>query len=485
MCLSILFPVLRVGDWQHVLMRSGLEALESVVSRPLLVGVEAEPFETPWRGPAGESLAVAQPRTVSEIRSIVAWARDRATRRDPVRLIPQGSNTGLVGASTPSPDGPPVLIVSTAFMHPEILIDVDSATALVSGATTLSQLNEAVAVHGLELPIDVASDPYISAMVATNTGGARAMRNGTMANWVHGVEAVIADRACSVIGSCRPLRKNATGPQAHQWMIGSSGAFGIITRCALELNPVPRSSATVLIGPIEDRVAIELLQHLRLSMGSALAAFEVMSPAAVSAGLAQMAEVLQVDPGSGNEVTILVEASADADPTDLLVASVAEFSGTGLDLTERTLLAPPARIWALRHTITAGLRSRGSVLGFDLSVSPAQLVALRHALRDLLAERWPDAEFADFGHWGDGGTHANVVLPAEMSGDPAAEIRSAVFGLVIDRFNGSFSAEHGIGPINAEWWRATTSAAEVAVLTATKDAVDPLRILGHPGIPFA
>ena len=152
----------------------------------------------------------------------------------------------------------------------------------------------------------------------------------------------------------------------------------------------------------------------------------------------------------------------------------------------RSAAASLPKAWALRHAITEGLRAQGEVLGFDLSVRPSDLPALRAGVRELAAGTDPALVVADFGHWGDGGIHANVVVPGGHEADPHAveRLRSDIYAMVTDTFGGSWSAEHGVGPLNAAEWTATVPAAEAAALRSLRDVVDPMRILGHPGLPF-
>jgi FAD/FMN-containing dehydrogenase len=150
------------------------------------------------------------------------------------------------------------------------------------------------------------------------------------------------------------------------------------------------------------------------------------------------------------------------------------------------VLVPPERAWALRHAVTAALAAEGTVLGFDLSVPPSVLPTLRRAVRAVVQERAPGWQVADFGHWGDGGVHCNLVVgaPVALDADLAGSMRSAIYELV-DRLGGSYSAEHGIGPLNSDWWRRHTPPAQQRLLAAFKQQVDPLGVLGHPGVPFA
>jgi FAD/FMN-containing dehydrogenase len=144
----------------------------------------------------------------------------------------------------------------------------------------------------------------------------------------------------------------------------------------------------------------------------------------------------------------------------------------------------PHDAWALRHSVTEGLARRGTVVGVDVSVRRSDLPAFVAAAAHLVAEQVPGGLLADFGHWGDGGVHANVVLPSEAHRHEQARVRELLLDLAVRRFGGSFSAEHGVGPITADWWRATTSAGTARLVAAAADAADPLGILGHPDLPF-
>ncbi len=457
-------------------MSQVLEELSANLTRPLLRGSEAGGHEQPWRGRPGRALAVALPQNVSEVRSIVRWAREHR-----IGLLPQGAVTGLVGASTPPPDGPAPLVVSTDALRSRIEVREVEAVAVLDAGVRLSELNSAAAAHGLELPVDLAADPALGAMVATNTGGTRVLRHGAMSNHVLGVQAVIADAEVSVVGDLRGLRKDNTGPDPTRLLIGSAGSFGIITSVAVALSPIPADRATALIGPIADTATIGLLGELRCSLAEQLSVFEVMCPTAVRAGMSTMAGSPPIDPGHDPQVTVLVEASGPPSSADLLLQAV-----DAAGLSDTAVAVPPAVAWALRHGITEGLRHRGTVLGFDLCVRTPDLPALRSAMRELVALRQPSAELADFGHWGDGGVHANVVIPHGDALEPTTvdTLREAVSDLVTERFDGSWSAEHGIGPMNAHQWVHRTPPAVRAQIRSHKTAVDPLGILGHPGLPF-
>ena len=166
-------------------------------------------YEQPARGPAGRAAAVALPSSTAELREVV-----RDAVRAGTRLIPQGANSGLVGASVPPPTGDAV-VVCLDRLDGVVEFDPTEGVAVVRAGTRLSALAEVAAPHGLHLPVDLAADPSIGGMVATNTGGSRVMRYGPMRAHVLGPRrsVVRCGSARTAAGSTRPTRSSA--PVAH------------------------------------------------------------------------------------------------------------------------------------------------------------------------------------------------------------------------------------------------------------------------------
>lgn len=437
----------------------------------------------PWRGESGDALAVARPDSLEGVRAVVGWARRHRTR-----LVPQGANTGLVGASTP-PAGSDAVVLSLTRLRSAPVIDPVDRTAVAGAGVRLSELNEAAAEHGLSLPIDLGADPTLGGMVSTNTGGARMLRHGDMRRAVLGVRAVLADPAVSVVDELTTLRKHNVGASFGQLLIGASGAFGIVTDVAVELTPLPADRSCAWLLPVDGPAAIACLLALEASCGDELSAFEVLSSVAFEAGTSSSGTTARpFGDRPPPERSALVELAGAPGTEQRLVSALEQLSARGL--VSDAVVLPPGPAWAIRHAVTEGLARRSTVLGFDVSVPRPVLADLVTAVSSGLADELPRARLADFGHWGDGGVHCNVCFP-HVDGVPRppddherAVARELVLGLVVDRFGGSFSAEHGLGPANADWWRRTTAAGTRAALRALSRTVDPLGILGHPGLPY-
>jgi FAD/FMN-containing dehydrogenase len=435
-------------------------------------------FEEPARGERGHAALVLAPADVDEVREVV-----RLAVADGVRLLPQGANTGLVGASVPPAD-PPTAVLTSERLRAPIELDADDATAVVDAGTRLSELNAAAAAHGLELPIDLAADPAVGGMIATNTGGARVLRYGPMRRHVLAVEVVAADGEASVLGSRRGLRKDSRGIDAAQLAIGSGGTLGVITGAVVSLTAVPRRRQTWWLAVAEPNRVVGLLALLERRRPESVSAFEFVSRPALERTLA--APGSPPNPfGSGVPAgAVLAEWSLGGDAASGVEDDIDAAFAAGL-ITDGRLVDPSAA-WGLRHRVSESLRTLGVVLGHDVSVPRAALMEVRRRAIDAVAAVAAHAVMCDFGHAGDGGLHLNVLFPAECP-PPTRRQRTAIRARIDDIVagaGGSYSAEHGLGPLNAERWLATTPPAQRRLVAAVKDAVDPRHILGHPGHPY-
>lgn len=464
------------ADMDDADMDDALDQLRGRIGSGAVLGTDDDlgAYETPARGPRGSAMAVLRPDTVDAVRSVLRWAREHG-----IKVIPQGANSGLVEASTPTASGREV-VLSTERLRPEIFIDPVDRVAVVGAGTRLSELNDAAAAFGLHLPIDLGADPSIGGMAATNTGGSRMIAHGDMRRQILGMRCVIADSDCSVIDELTTLRKDNTGTKFWPLVVGSGGAFGVITDVAVSLAPTPTHRATMWLLPSRDEDLLVMLDGLERSLGPLLSAFEVISPAALDA-VAALDEAPRLPFGApGSSRIALVEASGTAPVEDALLAAVATLSGRAEPVD--AVVVPVDSSWAVRHRVSGALADRGRIIGADVSVPRSSLPTLLADVESAVSGL-SGAVLADFGHWGDGGVHCSVVVPRSTDEQLCEAVREAVFD-VVDRLGGSFSAEHGIGPINAARWETDTSFERRTLLGALSATVDPLGILGHPGLPY-
>jgi FAD/FMN-containing dehydrogenase len=156
-------------------------------------------------------------------------------------------------------------------------------------------------------------------------------------------------------------------------------------------------------------------------------------------------------------------------------------SEAGKDLTD-IFPGKPAELWDIRHHVSESHRHEGEVLGLDISVPRSSMPALVEAARDRLAPDYPFIRVCDFGHWGDGGVHLNLVWKKDEAARPTpelkAELQLLIYDLAVTRFRGSYSAEHGVGPHNQAFYDRYTPKLVREICRALKARLDPTGTLG-------
>jgi FAD/FMN-containing dehydrogenase len=324
-------------------------------------------------------------------------------------------------------------------------------------------------------------------MIATNTGGTRLLKYGDVRHNLQGIEVVLADG--TVIEAMNHLRKNNTGLDLKQLFVGTSGTFGVITGAVLQVVPLSRQHTTALVGCVSGETVLALLQNLERELADVFTAYEVISANALAPVFTHHTDIR--NPYGTSRIpayTALVELSSTLSPAALNLSEILEErlgdfleGGAGEGVTD-VFMGKPEDFWAIRHHISESLRSEGKVLAFDISVPRSRMAAFTEAAVLLLAQHYPFVRACDFGHWGDGGTHLNLVWDETKAPVPSAELvpelQARIYDLAVTGFDGSYSAEHGVGPHNQRFYDAYTPEAVKAVNRALKQWLDPKALLG-------
>ena len=436
-------------------------------------------YEQGWRYGQGKALAAVRPGSTEEVSRLLAFASERG-----LRVIAQGANTGLVGASTPDASGD-MLVLSLERLSRTLEIDAVDRTVVAGGGVLLSQLEAALAEKGLMFAIDLGADPTVGGMIATNAAGTRVLRYGDMRQNVLGLEVVLADG--TVLDLMSPLRKNNTGLDAKQLFVGTSGVFGVVTRAVLRTAPRPAQRAAAFVGAADGGTVLRLLTHLEGRLADVLTAFEVISAAALGPVFRYQPRLRNPFGPALPPYTVLVELSTTLPAERLALDELLESTlGAALEddaLAGITDIFPgkPADLWDVRHHVSESLRHEGEVVAFDISVPRARVADFVVAARESIAP-YPFIRPCDYGHWGDGGVHLNLIWKKEDAPKPTAELKAElqplVYDLAVSRFQGSFSAEHGIGPHNQDFYDRYTPELVREVCRDLKRRFDPQGLLG-------
>ncbi len=438
--------------------------LQEIVGTPhvLLDDDVRAPYETDWtRRFHGRARAVVRPASSAEVAAVLLACAARGAG-----VVPQGGNTGLVGASVPR-DGEVVLSLARL----DDVGEVDPATLQVDAGAgaTLAALQELAASAGLDAGVDFAArdSATLGGLVACDAGGIRAVRHGTVRARVAGLEAVLADG--SVVRRLSGLLKDNAGYDLTALLVGSEGTLGVVTRVRWRLVPRPGARALALIGLDSLARAAPLLEAVRPVLSS-LEACEFITDDGLTLVLEHLRIGSPVEPRS--PAYVLLEC-AGADPVAELAAAL-EAAGVD-DAVVADDTAGRERLWRVREAHTDAIAAAGIPHKLDVGVPLARLAEFVARVPERLAEVAPDARAILFGHLGDGNVHVNVLGP-----DPEDEAADeAVLRLAAD-CGGTISAEHGVGVAKAKWLGLARSPEEIAAMRAVKTALDPRDLL-NPG----
>jgi FAD/FMN-containing dehydrogenase len=422
-------------------------------------------YETDWtRRFTGSARCVVRPADTAQVAAVV-----RACAAAGAPIAVQGGNTGLVGGGVPG--GGEVLVSLTRLTELEP-VDPIEAQLTVGAGVTLEKLQAHARAAGLDVGVDLAarSAATIGGMVATNAGGIRVLRYGSMRDQLTGVEAVLADG--TVLTRLAGLAKDNTGYDLTQLLAGSEGTLAIITRVRLRLVPLLPARAVALVAVDGTEGALELLAAARGRLGT-LAAAEVCYPDGIE--LVRSYGRLPAPFADSYGAYVLLECAAHTDPTDELLELLGDCDAVA-DATVASDAAGRARLWAYRETHTEAISAAGVPVKLDVCVPLRELAGLVEELPATVRAIAPNARTIVFGHINEGNLHVNVL----DTGEQAEQVSDAVLHAVARR-RGSISSEHGVGRAKVPWLALSRSAQEIAALHRIKVAFDPAGLL-NPGV---
>lgn len=437
---------------------------------------DLRPQLTEWRNVLhGKTLAMVRPGSTLEVSRVL-----QACSRAKTAVVPQGGNTGLCGGAIPDDSGTQVLL-SLSRMNRIRAMNTEDFSVVVEAGCILANLQQAALDSGLYFPLSLSAEGscQIGGNLSTNAGGINVIRYGNARQQVLGLEVVLSDG--TIINGLRALHKDTAGYDLKQLFIGSEGTLGIITAACLRLYPHPGETATALAGLDDAADAVKLLGVLRRALGDRIEAFELISGRAMRfvdrhiAGCTVPGEV-------GGEWFVLTEVALGGDSEILEAAlTLALRDGLIVDALVAKNAAESESLWRMRHSISEAQKFEGPSIKHDIAIPIAAMRQFLAECEARLRDLEPTARPVIFGHVGDGNLHYNLSVSAEIAGDPvrAKRITTTIYDLVSE-FDGTISAEHGIGVLKKDYLAQYRSAVEVDLMRRLKACLDPGNTL-NPG----
>jgi D-lactate dehydrogenase (cytochrome) len=456
--------------------------IETVGRTNVLTGEDMSRFLTDWRGRfTGRAQAVIRPADAHEVAAIVRLC---VSYRIPI--VPQGGNTGLVLGSVPDDSGN-AIVLSLVRMNRVRRIDAINNTLTAEAGCLLQQVQEAAAAEQRLFPLSLASEGSctIGGNLSTNAGGTAVLRYGTMRELTLGLEVVTPQG--DIWDGLRGLRKDNTGYDLRDLFIGAEGTLGIITAAVLKLHAQPAARLTALFALQTPRDALSLLSIAQHRCDASLTGFELMS-----AFCLQLVEkhfpTLRSSFSERHAQYVLLElsdAESEAHASAMLEALASDAMERGLiqDAAVASSLTQSQAMWQLREHISMAQAAEGKNIKHDIAVPVSRLADFMAETDALLQQKFPACRMVTFGHLGDGNLHYNVSAPVGHNDDDFLLQQQAINQLVHDKvhqYEGSISAEHGLGALKREEIRRYKSGTELNMMVAIKRALDPLNLM-NPG----
>jgi len=440
-------------------------------------------YELDWRKrERGKALAVVRPCSTEQVAQVVKVCATAG-----ISIVPQGGNTGMVVGSTPDGTGTQV-VLSLTRMNAIRSLDAANLTMTVEAGCVLQNLQEACEKAGFLFPLSLASEGSctIGGNLGTNAGGTQVVRFGNIRELCLGLEVVTAQG--EIWSGLTGLRKDNTGYDLRHLFIGSEGTLGVITAATMKLYPAPRAQLTALAAVPSLDAAVALLGLAHQYLGPGLTGFEVMGQFALGLVVKHFAQ--QRVPFYGTTPYCVVLENSDGESEEharrqferLLESAMAH--GCVRDAVVAESMAQARALWHIRESIPLAQAQEGLNIKHDISIAVSRIPDFVRQADSALEARFPGVRLVNYGHLGDGNLHYNVQAPEGADAeaflrDQEGPINAVVYALV-DEFNGSISAEHGIGSLKREKLEKHKSPVALGLMRSIKTALDPHNMM-NPG----
>jgi len=420
-------------------------------------------------------LAIALPGNVDEVQAILRWASAQG-----VAVVPSGGRTGLSGGAVAA-NGE--LVLSLERMNKALAFDAVDRTLTVQAGMALEAVHNAALEHGLIYPVDFAArgSCSIGGNIATNAGGIRVIRYGNTREWIAGLKVVTANGELLELN--KGLIKNSSGYDFRQLLIASEGTLGVIVEATLKLTDPPPASNVMLLALPSFEVLMQVFAAFRERMQ--LQAFEFFTDRALEHVLAHGAQAPFAEVHPFYVVTEFAAGDEVQEAAAMAAFEACMEQGWVSDGVVSQSDAQAAQLWRLREGITEAV-ARYKPYKNDVSVRISAMPAFMARTQALIGQAYPHFDVVWFGHIGDGNLHINVLKP-DATDDAQflqqCEHVTKLLAQVLKDFDGSISAEHGIGLVKKGYLDSTRGEAEIALMKAVKRAFDPQGLL-NPGKVF-
>ena len=420
-----------------------------------------------------DPLAIVFPKTTEQVQALVKLAN-----QEKFALVPSGGRTGLSGGAVAANHE---VVVSLDKMNQILDFNsIDRSEQCQAGVIT-QQLQNLASENGLFYPVDFASSgsSQIGGNISTNAGGIKVVGYGLTRNWVLGLTVVTGTG--EILKLNHGLVKNATGYDLRHLFIGAEGTLGIITEATMKLARAPQNFTVMVLAVNDISDLMKVFEAFQNALD--LSAFEFFSDLTL--------HYVHTDKGYAKPTEeeapfyALLEFDNDNESREEKALEVFEYcmeQGWVIDGVMSQSIEQAKNLWKLREDVSETI-SVYTPYKNDLSVVISKVPEFLAEVDALVQSNYSEFEVLWYGHIGDGNLHLNILKPADMDAadfnKKCSVVNHEVFK-VMQRLEGSISAEHGVGLLKRDYLQYSRSAEEIAYMKAIKAVFDPNGVM-NPG----
>jgi FAD/FMN-containing dehydrogenase len=417
--------------------------------------------------------AIVFPKTTEQVQAIVKFANEHQ-----IALVPSGGRTGL-SAGAVAANGE--VVVAFDYMNSISGFNAMDKTVRCGAGVITEQLQDYAEEQGLFYPVDFASagSSQIGGNIGTNAGGIKVIRYGMTRDWVAGLTVVTGKG--DILELNKDLVKNNTGYDMRQLFIGGEGTLGFVTEATMRLTRPAKNLTVLVLGVPEFEAIMSVLNTFQTNID--LTAFEFFSDKAMRKVVARGDVPAPFETEAEYYALLEFEAETEGhiDQAMELFEKCME-EGWVLDGVMSQSETQAQNLWRLREDISETI-AEWTPYKNDISVVVSKVPPFLNEIEEIVTREYPNFEIIWFGQIGDGNLHLNILKPDDLAKEvffeQCAKVSTWVFEIV-EKYNGSVSAEHGVGMTKKPYLEYTRSAAEIAYMRAVKAAFDPKNIM-NPG----
>lgn len=434
------------------------------------------PFNEDWMHKyRGQGRLVVKPNSTEEVSKILKYCNDNM-----LAVVPQGGNTGLVGGSVPVFDE---IVINMSRMNQIHSFDEVSGSLVLDAGCVLEVADHYLAQRGYIFPLDLGAKGscHVGGNVATNAGGLRLLRYGSLHGSVLGMEAVLPNG--TIMNDLCTLRKNNTGYDLKQLFIGGEGTLGIITKLCIQCPQRSPAVNVAFFGLESFEKAQVAFREAKSQLSEILSAFELMD--GLSQNLVAKVKTENAKPLEGEyPFYCLIETSGSNGDHDFeKLEKYLEDVMTKEIIVDGVVAQDESQIkslWSWRESVPECIGHWGGVYKYDVSIPLSEMYDIVNDVDARIREaglvgdsdEFPAIGVVGYGHMGDSNLHLNVAVRRY---DKALEkvLEPYVYEW-IEKRKGSISAEHGLGLAKKNYIKYSRDDIMIALMKQIKQLYDPV-----------